>query len=84
MAVVVGGIRPLTGKFTIMFSYKGRGRGCKGPDRPNTAGVASFDGSCGWHQASCYVCFSFIYLVRWGVSQSIFKHLNPSGVGRGG
>ena len=87
MAVVVGGIRPLTGKFTIMFSYKGRGgRGdCKGSDRPNTARVASFDGSCGWHQAFCFVCFSFIYLVCWGGgSQSIFKHLHPSGVGEGG
>ena len=80
-----------------MFSYKGRGEvGCKGSDRPNTAGVAPFDGSCGWQQASCSVCvvFFFFFLVfffclfTWcaggGGSQSIFKHLHPSGVGEGG
>ena len=81
MAVVVGGIRPLTGKFTIMFSYKGRrgGRGLivqtqleKHPLMAVVVGIRPL------------VCVFFVCLPGGGVSQSIFKHLHPSGVGKGG
>ena len=56
----------LRGSSQLCFLIKGGG-GCKGSDRPNTAGVASFDGSCGWHQASskCLCLFVFRFMLTW-------------------
>ena len=49
----------LLGSSQLYCLIRGRG-GARGLIVQNTAGVASFDGSCGWHQASC-LCVFFLF-----------------------
>ena len=52
----------------------------KGSDSPNTAGVASFDGGCGWrHQTSYGECFTFMFSYK-GRGCKGFDRPNTGGV----
>ena len=73
----------------IMLFYEGKrdggGGGCKWSDRPNTAGVVSFYGSCSGHHTS-FKCTGILLVFVFDQvgSQSIFKYLRLSGMGRRG